>query len=148
MAVHAHAREGRDLREEAVQAGKAGAVAAWEAGADTSGGERVVRARLNGVPCLVTLAAGETNVVTGQVAVPPFAGEKAPVPAKGQRATLEVSSDDAEGLTETGPEPPEPIEITVSAADRRTGRFTARFLALSEEQAGLIGRVAVGATPA
>lgn len=102
-----------------------------------SGEGPAVRARLNGVPCLVQVAANEVNVLTGSVAVAPFSGERAPVPPKGQRATLELVHTGSEPAGDSAGE----IEITVSSANRRSGRFSARFLALSEEQARLLGTV-------
>ena len=90
-------------------------------------GRTAVRARLNGMPCLVSVLDSDADVVSGALAIPPIAGERAPLPPKGQRATLE--------LVESDPRDCDPIEIMVSASNRRTGRFTAQVLALSEEQA-------------
>jgi len=97
---------------------------------------RRVRARLNGLPCLVSVT--EDNGLSGQLAVAPVAGGKAPLPPKGRRATLELVADaHAAGAFEEV----EPIEITLAAANPRSGRFTARFLALSEEQSRLLNAV-------
>ncbi|MQX35557.1 hypothetical protein [Roseospira navarrensis] len=92
-----------------------------------------VRARLNGLPCLVSVT--DDLALNGQVAVAPVAGEKAPLPPKGRRATLElVSESDAPDESAFV----EPIEITLAAANPRSGRFTARVLALSEDQERLL----------
>ncbi|WP_299441678.1 hypothetical protein [uncultured Rhodospira sp.] len=100
---------------------------------------RPVRARLNGIPCLVTVSPDDAAEIAGAVAVAPFAGERAPLPVKGQRATLDlVDGAAAEDLDPTPAQ--EPIELMVSASNRRSGRFTARVLALSEEQARILGR--------
>jgi hypothetical protein len=96
-------------------------------GQPTTHGRTAVRARLNGMPCLVSVLDSDADVVSGALAIPPIAGERAPLPPKGQRATLE--------LVESDPRDCDPIEIMVSASNRRTGRFTAQVLALSEEQA-------------
>jgi len=97
---------------------------------------RPVRARLNGVPCLVSVT--QDNALSGQLAVAPVAGGKAHLPLKGRRATLELVADaDTTGAFEEV----EPIEITLAAANPRSGRFTARFLALSEEQSQLLNAV-------
>ncbi|MBB4287109.1 hypothetical protein [Roseospira goensis] len=112
---------------------------------------RAVRARLNGMPCLVTIA--PENTLTGTLAVPPFAGERAPLPAKGQRATLELVDETGESPVAApqaevdGAAAVEPIELTVSAANRRSGRFAARFLALTEEQSRLLARLLSGPVP-
>jgi hypothetical protein len=90
-------------------------------------GRTAVRARLNGMPCLISVLDTDAEVVSGALAIPPIAGERAPLPPKGQRATLE--------LVESDPRDCDPIEIMVSASNRRTGRFTAQVLALSEDQA-------------
>jgi len=100
---------------------------------------RPVRARLNGIPCLVTVSPDDAAEIAGTVAVAPFAGERAPLPVKGQRATLDlVDGIAAEDLDSTPAQ--EPIELMVSASNRRSGRFTAQVLALSEEQARILGR--------
>ncbi|MBB4265750.1 hypothetical protein [Roseospira visakhapatnamensis] len=107
-----------------------------------------IRARLNGLPCL--LIGTSDSAVTGRMAVPPLAGERPPLPAKGNRATLEILADEnaADPRSETGPldmSPLEPLEITVTAASKRSGRFTARFLTITDEQWRLLG--AMGLTP-
>lgn len=112
---------------------------------------RPVRARLNGLPCL--LIGSSDSAVTGRMAIPPLAGERSPLPAKGNRATLEILPDNSP--TETFAPPAatdrdgvEPLEITVTAAHRRSGRFTARFLALSDDQWHLLGTLGLTASAA
>ncbi|KAA5605888.1 hypothetical protein F1188_09785 [Roseospira marina] len=97
---------------------------------------RRVRARLNGLPCLVSVT--EDSVLSGQVAVTPVAGAKVPLPPKGRRAMLELVTTPDEAV---GQDPIEPIEITVADSHPRTGRFTARLLGLSEEQSQLLSHV-------
>lgn len=98
--------------------------------ADTT---RKVRARLNGLPCLVTVT--DDCAVTGQVAVAPVAGARAPLPPKGRRAMLELVVSDSDSDDSAAVDP---IEITVAAANPRSGRFTARVMTLSEEQERLL----------
>jgi hypothetical protein len=122
------------IRREEIDDPNGGTVAPRDgarSGPDASG--RQVRARLNGLPCLVAVT--EDCGLTGQVAVAPVAGARAPLPPKGRRATLELVVSDTESADIGAVEP---IEITVAAANPRSGRFTARVMTLSEEQERLL----------
>ena len=118
---------------------------------DVAGLGRPVRARLNGLPCL--LSGSSDSALTGRMAVPPLAGERLPLPAKGNRATLEIlcETDDAAPVAPpatVGRIDVEPLEITVTAAHRRSGRFTARFLAVTDDQWRVLGALGLTTSPA
>lgn len=115
---------GADENESALKA------TAAEGAAGVSPSARQVRARLNGLPCLVSVT--DDCALTGQVAVSPVAGARAPLPPKGRRAMLELVVSDVESAEADAVL--DPIEITVAAANPRSGRFTARVMTLSEEQ--------------
>ncbi len=119
--------------------------------AGIAGSTRPVRARLNGLPCL--LIGSSDSAVTGRMAIPPLVGERSPLPAKGNRATLEILPEESTAETIAPPATPErdgmePLEITVTAAYRHSGRFTARFLALSDDQWRLLGALGLAASAA
>jgi len=120
-------------------------VSSAEANRETLVPDRPVRARLNGLPCLLTGTSDSS--LNGRMAVPPMAGERPPLPTKGKRATLELlpgedtasqaQVDDEAGL--------EPLEITVTATHQRSGRFSARFLTMTDDQWRLLD--ALGLAP-
>lgn len=103
-----------------------------------------VRARLNGQPCLVSVSA--TATISGRMAVPPFAGERRPLPIKGRRATLDLIEpvDGAAAGEEPEDAPLASIEIMVVEASRRSGRFAGRVLGLTDEEARALAALAHG----
>jgi len=104
---------------------------------------RPVKARLNGTPCL--LVASSDDSVIGRMAFPPMAGERSPLPAKGKRATLEIVHEERV-VEPDGAD--DPLEITVTEANKRTGKFSARFLSISDEQCQLLGELGLPPVPA
>ncbi len=92
-----------------------------------------LRARLDGVPCLVTLADDAT--MTGRMAVPPLTGERSPMPERGRRATLDLLAPTAAGERPSDQASLASIEIMIVEARWRSGRFAARVLGLTEDQA-------------
>lgn len=92
-----------------------------------------LRARLDGVPCLVSVSDDAT--MTGRLAVPPFAGERPPLPVRGRRATLDLLVATPLGERQSDQASLASIEIMVVEASRRSGRFVARILGLTEDQA-------------
>jgi hypothetical protein len=103
-----------------------------------------VRARLNGLPCLVSVST--TATISGRMAVPPFAGERRPFPIKGRRATLDlIDPADGAGAGEEHEDAPLAcIEIMVVEASRRSGRFAGRVLGLTDEEARALAMLAHG----
>lgn len=103
-----------------------------------------VRARLNGLPCLVSVSA--TATISGRMAVPPFAGERRPLPIKGRRATLDLiePADRVGAGKEHEDAPLASIEIVVIEASRRSGRFAGRMLGLTDEEARALAALAHG----
>lgn len=103
-----------------------------------------VRARLNGLPCLVSVSA--TATISGRMAVPPFAGERRPLPTKGRRATLDLiePSEGAAAGEEPEDAPLASIEIMVVEASRRSGRFSGRVLGLTDDEARALAALAHG----
>lgn len=112
-----------------------------EAGSESDAG--TVRARLNGLPCLVAVSA--TATISGRMAVPPFAGERRPFPVKGRRATLDLIEPGDGTTVEDGAEHPlASIEIMVVEASRRSGRFAGRVLGLTDDEARALSVLAHG----
>jgi len=95
--------------------------------------ERNLRARLDGMPCLVSVS--DDAMMTGRMAVPPFAGERPPLPVRGRRATLDLLASTPLGERPSDQASLASIEIMIVEASRRSGRFAARVLGLTEDQA-------------